>query len=160
MAETKFVIQGRDYPVPTLDTFDMDECELLYEKTGLTLQDVMDDEFELKLSPGLLRTLMLVTFLRGNPATRREQAEKIIGKIKAVDALEHLSAQEDDADPPAATATNGSPQRSHSSSPSSGADSPTGSDGRQASPQPDRTGTPGSDTQPGSDPVMSAGSLR
>lgn len=159
MSETKFVIQGRDYPVPTLDTFDMDECELLYEKTGLTLQDVMDDEFELKLSPGLLRTLMLVTLMRGNPTMSRQTAEKIVGKVKAVDALEHLVA-EADADPPAAAATGSPPPNSHSSSPSSGAALSTGSDGRPVSPVPPPIGTPASVTQPESDQTISAGSLQ
>jgi hypothetical protein len=100
MAEPKFVIQGVDYPVPDWFSFTMDESEILHYKTGLTLDQIDED---IKFSPGLLSTLMIVAYMRGNPGAPRARAEKIVGGIQLTEVIETLFPDdevEEDAGPP------------------------------------------------------------
>lgn len=161
MAEPKFVIQGVDYEVPGFDTFSMDEAQILYELTGLTLEDFDENaEAELKLSPGLLRTMMLVALMRGNPKMGRAAADKIAGQVKQLDAIEYLAGDEDDAVPPTSPEMSGSGSSSDSSANSSGPSSENGSAAHQESSRPTDTGTPASGTPHTSDPATLAGSLQ
>jgi hypothetical protein len=161
MAEPHFVIQGVAYPVPAWETFTMDESQILYEHAGLTL-DAADEDT--KFTPGLVRSLMVVALMRGNPTMSRKQAEKIVGAVPLLDALANLAEDEEDEDadegdagPPVPTVAAGGPKSSPGSSDAppndSGSGSVTGSDVLPASPPPTPIGTLPSATPPApSDP--------
>jgi hypothetical protein len=140
--EPKFVIQGVDYEVPSWMSFTLDESEILSAKTGMTLDQIDED---IKISPGLLSTMMIVAYMRGNPNVTRARAEKIIGGIKLVDAIEHLATGEDDADvPPSVTPTPDEPENASESTTFSGGGSLNDSASLAVLPTP--TGTSESDT--------------
>jgi hypothetical protein len=163
MAEPHFVIQGVAYPVPAWETFTMDESQILYEHAELTL-DAADEDT--KFTPGLVRSLMIVALMRGNPSMSRKQAEKIVGAIPLLDALAHLAEDEDnddegDAGPPVIPIDSGggpksSPGSSHATPNDSGTASETGSAVPPESPHPTPIGTPPSATPPISGQEISA----
>lgn len=155
--EAGFVINGKPYEIPSLDTFDMDEAMVLYELSGLTLEDfaLADDEDEeasaalaAKLkNPGFLRALMQIAYTRGNPGMTAAKAKAAIGKSNLLQALQDFAG--DDASPPderpkSELETSSSSESSDSSPSSSGADSRNGSDAPDESLE--RTGTTESDT--------------
>lgn len=158
-AETGFLIDEKLYDVPGLETFTMDEAQLLYDYSGLGLEDFMapdedetDDERRRRekalRNPGLLRALMHVAFQRGNPTMKPVRVRELIGKVNLVAAMEALGAgeEDDDASPPASTSEpeQSSPSEWPASSESSGGGSTNGSDPPDAQPTP--TGTSRSDT--------------
>jgi hypothetical protein len=155
MAEPKFVIQGKDYPVPDWASFTMDESMILYELAGLTLDQADEDT---GFTPGLLKALLTIAYMRGNPTASRKLADKVTGAIPMLDALEHVADgagedDEDDAGPPARlTGSGGEPPSSPASNAAtladSGTASETDSDGPQVSPAPTPIGTPPSATPP------------
>lgn len=153
MAEPKFVIQGVDYPVPDWFSFTMDESEILYDKTKLTLDQIDED---IKFSPGLLATLMIVAYMRGNPGAPRSRADKIIGQIQLTDVIETLFPdEEEDAGPPSPASSATEPldvnARNGGSEPTSGEGSESVSVTLQAG-DPHPIGTLKSVTQQESDP--------
>jgi hypothetical protein len=163
MMEPKFVIQGKDYPVPDWATFTMDESIVLYDHAGLTLDQADEDT---RFTPGLVLALATIALMRGNPGMSRKQAEKIVGAIPLLDALEHMADgddedEEDDAGPPARLiGSDGEPPSSPASNAAtpndSGTAGETGSDALPASPPPTPIGTPPSATPPMSDREISA----
>ena len=72
--ESGFVIDGVVYEVPGLDTLTMDEAQVLYDYSGLGLEDFAQsaDETEeetkarerLFRNPGLMRALMHIAYKR------------------------------------------------------------------------------------------------
>lgn len=138
-----FVIQGVDYPVPTWDTFTLDESEILYDRAKLTLADIDED---LKMSPGLISALLVVAYLRGNPNAPRARAERIVGAMKMTDVLDQMIPDGDADVPPSQPPTPDEPESEPASTPSSGDDS--GNDSENSAGPPDPTGTSGSDTLP------------
>lgn len=154
MAESKFVIQGVDYPVVGWNDFDMGEAEILTAKTGLTLMDLSQGDFA--MTPGLLATMMIVSYMRGNPNMTRARAEQVVSKVKLLDAVAHFVGDEDDAViPPSVTPTPDEPESLEDSKPSSGDGSSTDSVDLPAVTQLP-TGTPASDTPATSDLKASA----
>jgi hypothetical protein len=122
--EPKFVIQGVDYPVAAWDTFDMGEAEILSSKTGLTLIDLSSGDIQ--LTAELVSTMLIVSYMRGNPNATRASAEKIVAKVKLLDAIEHMGGTEEgDADvPPSQEPKQNDDSQSSGSSPNtSGGDS-------------------------------------
>jgi hypothetical protein len=157
-AETGFDINGTIYPVPPLDTFDMDEAQVLYDYSGLTLEDFAEDadetpqdreERERKLkNPGLMRALMHVTYQRRHRELKRQDVERLIGSANILQAYATLSSdvQEDEGLPPEQTTDPQPSSESGSvvSSTSSGNDSSTGLAGQAGNLH--RIGTTRSDT--------------
>lgn len=154
--EARFLIDGREYDIPGLETFDMDEAMILYDYAGLTIEDFAaddedDDEADVeerarKLKhPGLIRTLLHVAYQRGNPTLAKAKVGREIGKVNLFEILAAL-ATEDDAGPPAETqsSTPSSNGSSDTSEQSSGLVSPTSSD--EPDDGPPTTGTGVSDT--------------
>ena len=96
MAEgSRFVIDATDYPVPSLDSLDTDEGQLLYDLSGLGVEDFVfadDDgeaaaELERKLrNPGFIRALMQIAYQRGNPGIKPATARSVIGKSNLLEA--------------------------------------------------------------------------
>lgn len=158
--EAGFLIDGREYPVPGIDTFSMDEDVILWDHTGLTREDFLpidpetDEAEELEFArqqrlkhPGLMRTLLHVAYQRGNPTVKPVVVAKLIGKVKFVEAIGPiLNAQpEDDAGPPdpsaltsepSASSPNDSNENDSSTKPST---EPSGNGSTTASDEPDKT---------------------
>lgn len=109
-AETGFMIDGALYEVPSLDTFTMDEAQVLYDYSGLTIEDfaALEDEDEneqvdrLK-NPGFMRALMHIAYQRGNEKLAPAKVKALIGAANLLSSYEHLAVGEDDALPPEST---------------------------------------------------------
>ena len=156
-AETGFDINGTIYPVPPLDTFDMDEAQVLYDYSGLTLEDFAEDadetpedrearERKLK-NPGFMRTLMHVSYQRRHRELKRQDVERLIGSANILQAYASLSADVEDESLPPGQTTDPQPSSESGSvvsSTSSGKGSSTDSDERVSSLH--RIGTTRSDT--------------
>jgi hypothetical protein len=159
--ESGFVIDGKVYEIPGLDTFTMDEAQILYDYAGLTLEDFApadpegsedekeehDTEFARKLkNPGFLRTLMHVAYQRGNPKAPRARVKDLIGNANLVEALERIG--EADESPPETSSQSEPSSQPPSSEPSRSADSgiPSQSDSDEPDESLEATGTTRSDT--------------
>lgn len=145
-AESSFVIDGADYPIPGLESFNMDEAVVLYDCSGLTLEDfAIDeddqeqvDELESKTkNPGFIKALMIVAYMRGNGVSRKK-AEGLIGNSNLFEALKAFVV-DDGKDPTepqkSEQSTLSSPESSGSSGDSSGIASATSSDEPEATPE-------------------------
>ena len=148
--ESRFVIEGQDYPIPGFDTFDIDEAQILYDNSGLTLEDfVIDDEdaeevaeLERKLrNPGFIRTLLHVAYQRGNPGLTAAKVKQITGRTNLLQAWENfLEGMVDDENPPEPQRSRLKPQEGQSEPDSS--NSPSGEDSTNGSAQLDETHEP------------------
>lgn len=158
-----FLIDGKHYPMPGLDSLDMDERMVLYDYSGLTREDFLmgedddPDEFQREQTkrmrhPGLWKALLHVAYQRGNRDERPNRVKQIVGKVNINEATAHLfDVEEDDDSPPAPggstsdpseSSRNGSSENDSSekqTSESSGDDSTNASDAPAAIPVP--TGT-------------------
>lgn len=108
MAESGFLIDGVQYEIPTLDSFTMAEAKILFECSGLALEDFAVDEDDAEATdnlrkhlrnPGFIEALMLVAYIRGNRAVPIGKAKTIIGQANLVEAINSM-AEGDDALPP------------------------------------------------------------
>ena len=109
-AETGFMIDGTLYEVPDLGSFTMDEIQVLYDYSSLTLEDFIEGENEtadeaeareLKLrNPGFMRALMHVAYQRGNNKLPTGRVKQIIGSANVITALETLGELEVEDDVP------------------------------------------------------------
>jgi hypothetical protein len=162
--EAGFVIGERTYPVPTLDTFTMDEAQILYDVGGVVLEDFGPPHPELSeeakaeheaeqlrkvRSPAFKRALLCVAYARGNPELPLEQVRAAVGSANALDVTVRLfTDQEADAGPPVESSpsepSTGSDIRTLSRRSDSGSPSLNGSDEPDETPVP--IGTSGSDT--------------
>ena len=150
-AETKesgFVIDGVVYEVPGLDTLTMDEAQVLYDYSGLGLEDFAqsDNETEeetrarerLFRNPGLMRALMHIAYQRKHTKLPASQIRRLVGAANVLDALQGLvtEAPEDEiplgsTSEPSKPSSSGSLGNDSSTPPSSvtgGNGSPNGSD--------------------------------
>lgn len=125
--ESGFLINDIRHEIPTLDTFTMDEAQVLYDYSGLAIEDFMSlaplpkdadeetqeawaeerAELDGKLrNPGFLRALMHVAYQRANPNL---SAAKVKTQIGTADLMTNFAeflesgVDEDDADPPEST---------------------------------------------------------
>jgi hypothetical protein len=166
-AETGFSIDGTIYPVPDLGTFNMDEAQVMFDYSGLSMEDfvVPEDETEDEQTarerrlrnPGFLRALMHIAYQRANPTVRPNRVKSLIGNATVIDALGSLVVDDEpeDVDVPLLDVT---PQPSESSKNAwddSNANSGGGSNGDSDEPDVPRepTGTTKSPTSPTSDPT-------
>jgi hypothetical protein len=151
---TGFRIDGKLYEVPTLDTYSMDEAQVLYDYAGLGLEDFVepDDEapeevraeFLRTLSqklknPQFLRSIIHVAYQRGNPEMTRGQVEAVVGAINHMAAFgDFLLASVGEERPPESATELLPPSDTSSvaSSASSGKRSSNGSDEAQVIDQP------------------------
>ena len=101
MAEAKFVINGRDYDIPGIDTFNLDEAMVLYHYSKLTLDQVADLE---GVHPGVVAALLHVGIARAEPDARLKDIEKVVRAVSVMELIEKMEAATDDdaVDPPAA----------------------------------------------------------
>lgn len=148
-----FLIDGKEYPIPGVDSFDMDEAQLLWDYSGLTLEDfaaadpddpdgeAVEAERQRKLRhPGLMRTLLHVAYQRGNPNVKPPVVKRMVGQVTLLEAVSRI-AEGGDAGPPAASESTNEPSESlpsakDDSSVSSGNGSHTTTDERDVTPAP------------------------
>jgi hypothetical protein len=117
--ETGFECEGRIYPVPTLDTFNMDEAQVLYDYSGLSIEDFAIDEsdpeqvaeLERKAkNPGFKRALMHIAYQRGNPSWPAGKVRDLAGSANLLSTTAALYSGGGDAEvPPAPTTEPGEP---------------------------------------------------
>jgi hypothetical protein len=130
-------VNGRTYPLVSLDELTLDEAMVVYDYTKLSLDQIPDLE---GFHPGLIAALIHVAVQRGEPRETARQIRQTVGAIP-VASLEQVFMDiseevPDDVDPPpAAKPTNGSGGGSSTSS------EPAPDDVTLVS-----TGSPGSDT--------------
>lgn len=160
------LIDGERYPLPQIMSFDLDEAELLFDKSGLTLEDFItaeDSEGLEKLlghyrNPHVIRVLAHVAYRRKNRDAKPAQIESLIGKTNAADIvaslLQTIMEEVDESPPVSATEPEkSSPPSSVDKSESSGTLSSPSSDEQETIPEP--TGTSESDTSSPSAPLSS-----
>jgi hypothetical protein len=147
-----FTIDGAEYPIPQVATFDMDEAEILWDYTQFTLPDFGAGEngqydearvveiLGMMRNPRFLRTLLHVAYRRGNPDASKATIEKAVGRVSNVEALSAwVELLEGDAGPPAQESTSeptrSSPSSTVDSNGRSGHDSPTTTDEPDSHPE-------------------------
>ncbi len=135
----KFKIEGVEYELPGVDDLDLDEWELMYERTGILFEDFAPLENKKdetarsrRLSqPGFLRTMLEISMRRTYPDRDHDAIADVVRKAKMLPVLESISEGKDaDALPPESTLepVPSSPRNSDDSSESESSDSPTTSD--------------------------------
>lgn len=140
-----FEIDGARYPIPTLDSFTMDEAQVLYDYSNLALEDfapahpeASDEEREKHeqgllakvRNPGFKRAMMHVALQRANPDMPAKQVQEHVGRANALDAAVSLLAGDVGEDPTPDSQKQPSPgsdSRTPSPPSDSGSRSPNGS---------------------------------
>lgn len=118
------LINGNEYDIPTLSSLSMDEYQILYDLSGLTVVDFVDDEksSENYWNPGYQRALIAAAIMRARPEVKRAEAVELAGKVTLLSVIE----REVDAGPPDEKSKSDTPDSedgSQSSSDPSGASS-------------------------------------
>lgn len=151
-AETGFTIDGQIYEVPSIDSLTMDEAQILYDYSGLTIEDFSlgldeegdepSEELQAKLkNPGFMRALVHIAYQRAHPKQNPARVKALVGAANIIATFEQLGEPEEADELPLAPTTEQEPSSGKSSvgsSKSSGSDSSTGSD-EQVDPQPATT---------------------
>lgn len=146
MANTGFEIDGRFYEVPRLESFDLDEEQILFDVAGMVQIDFVpahpeasDEEKELLerammariRDPKFKRALAHIAYRRQNPDVPFDDIQKRMGKVNALDVeLAILGGEED---PPAVSSPSEPESKSTTNGLSKPEDSgnPSGSDSDQ-----------------------------
>ena len=148
MAEAHFTIDGSECPIPGLESFNMDEAEILYECCGLTLEDfAIDDEDPDEVAemqqktrhPGFVRALMIVAYMRDHPGIPKKKAASVIGRSNIVDAYMAFAQAGGEEDPTEAQSSNPTSESSSGNGSGSGESSTKSSDDQER--RPESTGT-------------------
>lgn len=144
MAEASFIIDGKEYDIPGLETFNMGEAMILYDRSGLVLEDFAIDETdplqvqELEQkgkNPGFITALMIVALVRsGIP---RKRAEMMIDGSNLVEVLANMSVEIDEENPTEPQKNEPLTPLSSTSTDSNGSSS--GSDSQTSSEEPEET---------------------
>lgn len=160
--EAGFEIDGTRYEIPRLDTFTMDEAQILYELSGVVQEDFAPEDpeasdevkaaheagLESKIrNPAFKRALAHISYRRAHPDLPFDAAALAVGKANALDVTLALFKGEPES-PPEMSSPNepeSKPSSSeHSKSEDSGSRLRSVSDPQEETP--DRIGTTESDT--------------
>lgn len=124
----KFKIDEDEYEIPGLDDLDMDEWQILYDYTGLILDDFAPQEDEdaerdrqrRTSQPGFTRAMLHIGYRRAHPELKESAIREVTGAAKLLRVLEAMgeSAGEENEESPLALTTEPAP-----SSPSGSVDS-------------------------------------
>jgi len=145
MDNVKFRIGDEEYEIPPIDDFDMDEWEIVYDYSGLVLDDFAPVEDEAQeqarqrrtAQPAFMRALLHIGYRRTHPDTAVTEVKKITGAAK----LARIFEVGDDVDPPdRRTAQESVLESSPSDNESEFSGSETSSDEPESLPE--TTGTP------------------
>lgn len=140
-----FVIDGATLEVPSFDSLTMGETIVLYEYSGVTL-DQLDEEKS--VPPGFIAGLMHVAYQRANPQAKKHTVRQLIEGCNLAEALSAFqqAQQEADPDPPESPQTSDATENAsngtlNGNDGSSGDASTSDSVSLPASAQPISTGT-------------------
>lgn len=137
---TGFEIGGKFYDVPRLETFDLDEEQILYDISGLVQMDFVSahpeatDEVKAAVdfrilsavrNPAFKRALIHIAYRRQNRDKTFDEIESLIGRASAVDTEAALLRAEKS--PPAQSSPKQHESRRSTSDPSRSSDSGTSS---------------------------------
>lgn len=118
--ESGFEIDGATYPVPTFETFTMDEAQILYDYSGLAIEDFVSADpdaseeeqeaheaaiLQKAKNPAFKRALAHIAYQRGNPTVKATRVKEIVGRANMVDIALGLAGEDEDESPPDETAT-------------------------------------------------------
>lgn len=135
--DARFVIDGGDYAIPTLDTFTMDEAQILYDYANCVVEDFApahpewdedkrqayeEGQLAKVRNPAFKRALVHVAYQRVHPDATVAQVREIVGRVNLLDVTRALLS-EDDAGPP----ETGSPTEPSKQQPSETLSRPEGS---------------------------------
>lgn len=147
----KFTIDDVQYDIPPLDDMDMDEWQIIYDYSGLVLEDFApaadradeqiegDEDGPLEQArkrrvstPAFTTALLHIGYRRAHPDAKPDAIKKLVGSTKRLHVLEAMAdavPEGDAADPPEATPepARSSQQESGGSSEPESNDSPTSS---------------------------------
>jgi len=109
-----FLIEGGEYPWPTITSLLMGERRILYDLSGyvqedfLQLEDESEEEHEERVRvilrhPGVQEALMVIAYARGNPQLKVEKVRALVEKTNWIDANLKNAELEEDAGPPETT---------------------------------------------------------
>jgi hypothetical protein len=134
-----FEIDGERYPVPSFDTLTLDEAQVLYDFSGLAIEDFVSPDpdateeekqahekaiLERVKNPAFKSALAAIAYMRGHPEVDAKRAREIVGKVTLLEIAQGLVDEEDAASPPASEPTStldaSSPRSSPGSNESSG----------------------------------------
>jgi hypothetical protein len=129
-------VNGRDYPLVSIDQLTLDEAMVVWDYTRMSLDQIPDLE---GFHPGLIAALIHIAVQRGEPRETAREIRQVVGKIPVADlegVFMDISEEVPDVDP----STGAEPSNG------SGAASPTFSATAQDPTTPRSTGSRGSDT--------------
>jgi hypothetical protein len=135
-----FKVNGKEIDLPDMGTFSIDEAIVLYEYSGMTLDQAEEIE---GLHPGIIGGLVHIAIARAEPERKAKEIEKAVRAMNLLDLLTSIPDEEEGEKEDLAP---GSETSSSSSAKSSGPDSVPSSDLSLVPSQPSDTGTPESDS--------------
>lgn len=139
-AVSGFLIGGAYYEVPRLETFDLDEEQILYDISGIVQTDFVpahpeatDEEkaevdrriFLSVRNPSFKRALVHIAYRRKHRDKTFDEIAELVGRVSAVDS--ELALLRGEADPPATSSPTQPENNSSTSEPSSSSGSGTSS---------------------------------
>lgn len=151
--ESGFEIDGNRYPVPTFETFSMDEAQVLFDYSGLAIEDFVSADpdaseeekeaheaaiLDRAKNPAFKRALLHIAYQRGNVDASPSKVKEIVGRANMVDIARALAGEDDTDSPPVPepTSTPGgsSPRSSDGSNENSGSSGSEATSDAQAAP--------------------------
>lgn len=134
-----FEIDGTTYDVPVFDSFTMDEAQVLFDYSGLAIEDFASADpdaseeerqaheaaiLQRAKNPAFKRALLHIALQRGNPELSPSKVKEMVGQANLVAVALGLAGEDDDQSPPdqepTSTLDESSPRSSDGSSTSSG----------------------------------------
>ena len=158
-AETGLLIDGQIYEMPDPSSFTIDECQVLYDYSGLTIEDFVpldgetDEEHDDRLdqmmrNPGVKKTLLHVAYQRGNPKVPASRVKYLVGNANWIAPFETLPDIEKDEEPDVPLASTSEPSEASPRSSLENDDSPAPTNETNGNGSP-TDGSEPADTQPG-----------
>jgi hypothetical protein len=141
----KIKIDGVEYDWPEVESLTLDEAVILYDHSGLTLDQIPD--LKGTFHPGFIKGMLHIAVVRVRPDVPRREIEERLGKLKLGEMDEVFESMGDEDESP----EEGSAPKSGESSLSSGKSGTAASESSPALVTPEDFGAPGSGIGLGSD---------
>ena len=139
-------VNGREYQLVSVDDLTLDEAVVFQESSKLSLDQIPELE---GFHAGLIRGLILVSVIRGEPDEPEASIKRAVGKLRVSEldkVFTEISVEVDDENPTTANGPSSPPAATGGTSAPTGEPSPAASPGNGS-------GNPGSDTGVRSDLV-------
>lgn len=101
MAAPRFVINGQEHEIPSIDTFTMGEAIILHDYSKLTLDQLVDMD---GVPAGVIAAQLHVALARANPSTKAKEIKEMVESVNLMELLASYETGEEDSDadvPPA-----------------------------------------------------------